>query len=76
VELFWFVVAPIAIIIAAITLVDVFRAHHGGWTTAAWVLLIVVLPFVGSIIYWFVRKPPQSEVDAAYLAERDITRSR
>jgi ABC-type phosphate transport system permease subunit len=74
VDLFWYLVAPIAIIIAAVTLVDIFRRHGGGWATAGWVLLVVILPFVGSLIYWVTRKASPQEVEAAYRSDRDLHR--
>jgi hypothetical protein len=35
----------------------------------------VFLPFVGSLIYWFVRKPTRDETEAEYLAQADVRRS-
>ena len=38
--------------IAITVLIDVFRRHDiGGWTKAAWVVFIIVLPFLGILIY-------------------------
>jgi hypothetical protein len=38
--------------IAITVLVDVFRRHDiGGWHKAAWVVFIIVLPFLGVLIY-------------------------
>lgn len=75
VQFLLFVFASIAVIMAVITLVDVFRRHRGGWVTAGWVVAIIVLPFVGSIAYWVTRPSTPAEVEAAYLAERDVHRT-
>jgi hypothetical protein len=38
--------------IAITTLIDVFRRHDiGGWGKAAWTVFIIVLPFLGVLIY-------------------------
>ena len=71
-QLFLFLIAPVVVLVAAFTLIDVFKYHHGGWATAGWVVLIVVLPLVGACIYWVARKATPREVEAAYLADRDV----
>jgi len=35
-----------------LSVVDIIRRHYSGWTTAGWIALILILPIVGSIIYW------------------------
>ena len=38
--------------IAITVLVDVFRRHDiGGWHKAAWVVFVIVLPFLGVLVY-------------------------
>jgi hypothetical protein len=49
-------------------LVDVFRSHDmGGVAKALWVLFIIVLPFLGVLIYLIARggKMQQHQIDAA-----------
>jgi hypothetical protein len=70
VETFAFIIIPILIIIAVITIVDVIR-NRSGWSIAGWVLLIVVLPVIGSAIYWFTRKGTPEEAEHVFLAEQD-----
>jgi Phospholipase_D-nuclease N-terminal len=72
VTLFWLVVIPIVCVIVALTLYDIFRHHLGGWGTAGWCLLVVILPLIGSVIWWAARKPMPGDVDAAYVAEAEI----
>lgn len=74
-SLFWLIVAVIAIIVAAITLVDLFRHRRGGWATAGWALLVVILPLVGSVLYWATRQYSPEEAEEAYRAESDLRRS-
>jgi hypothetical protein len=41
--------------VAITVLIDVFRRHDvGGWTKAAWVVLVIVLPFIGVLLYLLV----------------------
>jgi hypothetical protein len=38
--------------IAITVLIDVFRRHDlGGWAKAAWVILVIVIPFLGVLVY-------------------------
>ena len=69
-EILWFIVPVILVIIAVITIVDVIR-QRTGWSIAGWILLIIILPVIGSAIYWFTRKGTPSDVENVYLAEQD-----
>ncbi|HEY6890048.1 MAG TPA: PLDc N-terminal domain-containing protein [Solirubrobacter sp.] len=70
--LFWVVVIPIVVVIVALTLYDMFRHHLGGGRTALWCLLIVVLPVIGSLIWWAARKPIAGEVEATRMVEAEL----
>jgi uncharacterized membrane protein YcjF (UPF0283 family) len=38
--------------IAVTVLIDVFRRHDiGGWTKAAWVVFVIIVPFLGVLVY-------------------------
>jgi hypothetical protein len=53
--LWWFFL--LAIFFAVIyAFVDNFRRHdHGGWAKAAWALLILIVPLLGTLIYLIAR---------------------
>jgi hypothetical protein len=72
--LFWLIITSIAIVVAAITLVDLFRHRRGGWATAGWAVAVLILPLVGSIVYWATRRYSPEEAEEAYLAENDLRR--
>jgi hypothetical protein len=72
VTLFWIIVIPIVAVVVALTIFDIFRHHLGGWASIGWVLLVVILPLIGSCIWWAARKPMPEEVDAAYLVDADV----
>ena len=59
-------------IVWVITIVDIVRRHLGAGATFGWLVLVIVLPFVGSAIYWILRKPEPGE--AEYVAALDQQR--
>jgi hypothetical protein len=71
----WILVFCLVALVWVLTVVDFFRRHYSGWTLVGWLALIVFLPIVGSIIYWFARKPTREEAEQQYLAEADRRRS-
>jgi amino acid transporter len=72
---FWIIAACALAIVWVLTLVDLFRRHYSGWITVGWLALIVVLPFVGALIYWIARKPTSGDVEQQYMAEAELRRS-
>ena len=52
----------ILLVIWVLTIADIVRSHLGAAKTAAWILIIVILPFVGALFYWIMRKPSPDEV--------------
>jgi hypothetical protein len=73
--LFWIFISIAAVVMALTTLVDIARRHLGGWSTAAWVVAVVILPFVGAIAYWIARPTSRDEVEAAYRAQTDLQKT-
>jgi hypothetical protein len=65
---FWFAVIWMFVGIFA----DITRRDMSGWAKAGWVLVIVVLPFLGILIYLVVRPKP---VDDRSLGEPRLTAS-
>jgi uncharacterized PurR-regulated membrane protein YhhQ (DUF165 family) len=71
----WIIVFCIVALVWVFSVVDIVRQHYPGRTTVAWIALVLILPIVGSIIYWFVRKPGGDDAEQQYLAEADRRRS-
>ena len=67
--LLWWILAIAVVIIWSVTIFDIFRRHYSGWTTAGWIALVLILPFIGSAIYWARRTPTRDEVEQQRLAE-------
>ena len=68
----WITIAVTLVIVWVITIFDILRRHLGAKQTVAWVLLVLILPFVGAIAYWATRKPEPGEAD--YFASADAQR--
>ncbi len=68
----WAILGFLLLIVWVVTVVDIFRSHLDGKHTAAWVLIVVLLPFVGAIGYWIMRKPPADEAEQARLAQNAL----
>lgn len=66
-------VAPFILLWGA-ALVDLIRGHHSGWAIVGWMLLILVVPIIGPLIYFAFRTPTQSDLDQDYLARRELER--
>ena len=64
----WVFVALPLLVVWAIGLVDILRRDYPWKQKTAWILLVVLLPVVGTITYFLVRKPTQAEIDEAVRA--------
>jgi hypothetical protein len=55
--------------IFVVLITDIFRDHElSGWGKAGWILLLIILPLIGSLIYIIVRGPSMAERQAKELA--------
>jgi hypothetical protein len=73
-SLFWITAGILLFIIATVTLYDLIRNHdrHSTGAMLGWCLLILILPLVGSIIYWATRSTSPEEVEAQRVAEASM----
>ena len=62
---FWTTLAIVVVIVWAITLVDLFRRRLDRKHTLAWVLIVVLLPIAGSVLYWVLRRRETAAGEAA-----------
>jgi Phospholipase_D-nuclease N-terminal len=46
---------------------DLDRSHKAGW-----VLIVVILPVLGTIAYWILRRPSDRELERSQAASRDL----
>ena len=69
----------ILVAIWVVTIVDIVGRHFPRGKAAAWILIVVIVPFLGSLLYWILRKPTPEEIQRhvdGELALRDSARRR
>jgi undecaprenyl pyrophosphate phosphatase UppP len=59
----WILIGVIVVIVWVVTIVDILRHHLGTMQTVAWLLIVLILPLIGSLLYWALRRPSQEEVE-------------
>ncbi len=59
-----FILVPL-LVIWAVGLIDIFRRDLPRGTKAAWILIVVLLPVVGTVAYFLLRKPTEKEIQEA-----------
>jgi Phospholipase_D-nuclease N-terminal len=59
-----------------ITVWDIVRSKFGAGKTAAWLLIVILVPFIGALLYWTLRKPEDDEVQRQYDNEIAMRESR
>ena len=71
-SLIWWTISLAALVIWLITVVDLFRRHPDRKHFFAWLIIVLVLPFVGALLYWTLRKPSQAELDQQVAAQAEM----
>jgi Phospholipase_D-nuclease N-terminal len=53
---FWWLIGVVVIVMWVVAVVDIVRCRHArsGGKTAAWVILILILPVLGTFLYFLV----------------------
>jgi hypothetical protein len=74
--LIWITIAIAVAIAWVIGVVDIFRRRLGAKHTVAWLLIVLILPVLGTILYWVLREPDPGDLARAEAAQRDQRRSR
>jgi Phospholipase_D-nuclease N-terminal len=62
-----FILIPL-LIVWAIGIVDIVRRDLPASTKAGWILLVLILPLIGTITYFLLRKPTEAEMRQAIQA--------
>jgi len=68
------IVAVMLLAIVVGTIVDILRQHYSTGATVGWVALVIILPFIGSAIYWVARKPEATDPEQLYRLEAEQRR--
>jgi hypothetical protein len=53
---FWWAIGVIVVILWVVAIVDIVRKRHlrTGAKTAAWILLVIIIPVIGTVTYFLV----------------------
>ena len=68
----WGIIGIALLIVWVLTIVDIFRRPTDTKHKVAWLLLVVLLPFVGAIAYWVMRKPDAGDLEHTYEAQQAL----
>jgi hypothetical protein len=71
-SVFIILVATPFILLWGCALLDLIRGHHSGWAIVGWMLVILLIPIIGPMIYFGLRKPARPDAEQQYLAERAL----
>jgi Phospholipase_D-nuclease N-terminal len=69
-----FILLPL-IVVWAIGVVDIVRRPLSLPATAAWIVIVLVLPLIGTLVYFLLRKPTQEELRLQRAAIGDAPRA-
>jgi hypothetical protein len=70
-SMLWFFLFVIWIWLLITVFVDIFRDHElSGWAKALWVIFIIVLPFLGILVYLIARGNQMTERNVARAADQ------
>jgi hypothetical protein len=53
---FWVAISIAVVVVWAFTVVDLFSRHLDRRRTLAWLLIVILLPFAGALLYWVLRR--------------------
>jgi Phospholipase_D-nuclease N-terminal len=67
-----FILIPL-LIVWAIGVVDIVRRRDLSTVqTVGWVIVVILFPFLGTAVYWFLRKPTEKEIEQTQEAAADL----
>ena len=74
---FLWVVITIAVgLVWLLGIVDIIKRRLDAKHTAAWLLIVLLLPILGTILYWVLRPPDPGDLARAEAAQRDVRQHR
>jgi hypothetical protein len=72
--LFATMIAVPVVILWVAAVADVLRTGGGGLRVAGMLVLILVVPILGPLLYFALRKPPAGDAEAILMAQEDLRR--
>ena len=66
-----FILIPL-LIVWGVSIADIVRRQNLDRSAkAGWILIVVLLPVIGTIVYWVMRKPSEKEIEEAQAAAQE-----
>jgi len=72
----WIVIATAVAVVWVLGIVDIVKRRLDGKRTVAWLLIVLLLPILGTILYWVLREPDPGELRRAEAAQRELRHQR
>lgn len=72
----WITIAVAVAVAWVIGVADLFRRRLDFKHTIAWLLIVLILPVLGTILYWILREPDAGELERREAAQREIRHGR
>jgi hypothetical protein len=66
----WIFIGIPLLVVWVLGIVDIVRRDMPSGTKAAWVVIVLLLPFVGTLAYFVLRKPTPEEIRLTQQARR------
>jgi hypothetical protein len=63
------------LVVWGLTIWDLVGRGLGRGKTAAWLVIVLLLPFIGSVLYWVLREPTAEEVEQRLASDRALRES-
>ena len=74
--LLWAIIGLAILIAWGLGVVDIFRRHLDAKHTVAWLLIVLIMPILGTILYWVLREEDPGTLERKAAAESELRRSR
>jgi hypothetical protein len=58
----WVFIGIPLLVVWVVGIVDIVRRNIPRGTKAVWIMIVLLLPFVGTLVYFLMRKPTQEEI--------------
>lgn len=72
----WVAITVVVAVMWGIGIVDIVRRHLGAKKTVAWLLIVLILPVLGTILYWVLREADADDLQQVEAAQRSHRESR
>ena len=74
--LLWIIIAVAVAAAWLLGVIDIFKRRLGMKHTVAWLLIVLIMPVLGTILYWVLRDPDPGDLRRAEAAQRELRQSR